>query len=429
MGRVMAGEIGGRLGETVVVSGWVGKIRDLGAVTFIILRDRSGTVQLVSENQSTAGLRAEDVIEATGEAVAAAGAPGGFEVRVRECRVIARANYDMLPFVISRDSINAGLDVILDNRALSLRNPRVAAIFRVQSNIVQAFREFFSARQFTEIHTPKLVASGTEGGTELFAVDYFGEKAYLAQSPQLYKQMMVGAGFERVYEVGHVYRAEPHETSRHINEYVSLDIEMGFIESEQELMAVEAEFLGYLFEKLNRCCAAELAMYGVEGLTAGEFPRFTLREAQEILAAKFGKKSPPGNLDAEGEKLFSGFVKGETGSDFVFVTAYPAEKRPFYAMPASPDGRLTKSFDLLYNGLEITTGGQRIHDYGQLAANIEKRGMKPDDFNFYLDVFRYGMPPHGGFAIGLERLTMKLLGLGNIREAALLPRDRSRLVP
>jgi nondiscriminating aspartyl-tRNA synthetase len=429
MKRVLLKDVGKYLDKQVIVQGWVSRIRKLGSITFVILRDRSGILQLVIENLGIVNLRLEDVIEVSGKAVASVNAPEGVEIYVQDYKVIAKATYEVLPFSLNQGKISAGLDIILDNRALSLRNMQNGATFKVQHHITTAFCEFFTANHFTEIHTPKLVASGTEGGTELFEVDYFGKKAYLAQSPQLYKQMMVGAGFERVYEIGHVYRAEPHETSRHINEYVSMDIEMGFIESEQDLITIETEFIRHLFEHLNRHCSRELAVYNTELAEVKTIPQFTLREVHEILMNKFNKQSPLGDIDAEGEKMICQFAKQETDCDFVFITGFPTAKRPFYTMPESCNSELTKSFDLLYKGLEITSGGQRIHDYDQLCTNIQNCGMHPENFKSYLDIFKYGMPPHGGFAIGLERLTMKLLELRNIREATLLPRDRNRITP
>ena len=240
---------------------------------------------------------------------------------------------------------------------------------------------------------------------------------------------MVGAGFERVYEIGHAYRAELHNTWRHLNEYVSLDVEMGFIKDEFELMDLEEGFLDYLFKHLNRVCKKELEMYKVKLPDEVKIPIITLDEAHKILLEKYNKKSPLGNIDAKGEELICDYVKKEYGTEFVFLTKYPVTKRPMYTMPDDKDKTLTKSFDLIYDGLEITTGGQRIHDYEMLKENIIKFGLNPEDFDFYLETFKYGMPPHGGFAIGLERLTMKILKLSNIREAALIPRDMKRLTP
>ena len=263
----------------------------------------------------------------------------------------------------------------------------------------------------------------------MFTVNYFDRRSFLAQSPQFYKQMMVGAGFERVFEIGHAYRAELHNTWRHLNEYVSLDVEMGFIKDEYELMDLEEGFINYLYEHLNKTCKKELEMYKIELPQKVNIPRITLDKAHEILLEKYNKKSPLGNIDAEGEVLISKYVKEKYDCDFVFLTKYPVSKRPMYTMMDDEDKNLTKSFDLIFDGLEITTGGQRIHDYEMLKENIIKFNLNPNDFDFYLETFKYGMPPHGGFAIGLERLTMKILKLSNIREAALVPRDMKRLTP
>lgn len=429
MSRVLVRQLKNHLGQSVTVKGWIAKIRDLGGIKFLLLRDLSGLVQVVVENETACDLKIETVVCIEGSVAEAPNVIGGVEIHARSLGVISQVDYDLLPFEVNRDTIPAGLDTVLNHRMLSLRNERVRAVFKVQHQIVSAFRDFFSANHFTEIQTPKLVASGTEGGTELFAVEYFNRKAYLAQSPQLYKQMMVGSGLERVYEVGHAYRAELHDTVRHMNEYVSLDVEMGFIEDENDLMTIETEFLKSLFNRLQQQCPEALALFGVELPVIDTIPRLELAEARQILRQQYEKQSPPGNLDPEGERLLSSHVKKEFGSDFVFITKYPVAKRPFYAMPDKGNCELTNSFDLLYKGLEITTGGQRIHSYQYLKENIAKFGLNPDSFGYYLDCFKYGMPPHGGFAIGLERLTMKILGLTNIREATLLPRDRARLEP
>lgn len=429
MSRTIISQLAQHLGETVTIKGWAAKIRDLGGVRFILVRDYSGSIQVVVESQELDEMRIESVIGVVGKVVSSPRAPGGIEIQAEKVAVIAAVSDRMLPFEVNRETIPAGLDIILNHRALSLRNEKTRAVFRVQHRITEAFRRFFTSQRFTEIHTPKIVASGTEGGTELFSVDYFGRKAFLAQSPQLYKQMMVGAGFERVFEVGHAYRAELHDTGRHINEYVSLDAEMGFIENEADLMDIETEFLKTLFAELPESCADELALYGVSLPAIDVIPRLTLEEARQTLKSVYGKGSPVGNLDPEGEKLICDYAAKEFGSELLFVTKYPVAKRPFYAMPDSADGKLTNSFDLLYKGLEITTGGQRIHQHDRLVNNITKFGLNPEGFASYLETFAFGMPPHGGFAIGLERLTMKVLGLSNIREATLLPRDRSRLMP
>lgn len=415
--------------ESVLVKGWVHKIHDLGKITFLHLRDKTGIIQLVVDKDEIKDLRLEMSVEAIGDKVENEKAPGGVELISKGITVIGKAFYDKLPFEVNSYKQKASLEKQLDYRSLSLRSPKTRAVFKIQEEIGDAFRTYLKDLRFSEIHTPKIISSSTEGGSEMFTVNYFNKRAFLSQSPQFYKQMMVGAGFERVFEVGHAYRAELHGTWRHLSEYVSLDVEMGFIEDEYEVMDLEEGFLNYLFKTLKEKSPKELQMYGIELPDKLEIPRMPLAKAQEILLEKFNKKSPVGNIDAEGEVILSKYIKETYDCDFVFLTEYPVSKRPMYAMPDSERPELTKSFDLIYKGLEITTGGQRIHDYDMLAANIRKFGLNPEDFGFYLDSFKYGMPPHGGFAIGLERLTLKILDLENIREATLLPRDLKRLEP
>lgn len=414
--------------KEVLVKGWIYKIYELPNVTFIKLRDSSGIIQIVLEEKNC-DLKNEMSIEVTGSLVESKKAQSGIEILVSNIKILGNTYYDILPFEINKKRISASLETILDNRAVSLRKPELRAVFKIQQEITNAFREYLMSLEFTEIHTPKIISSSTEGGSEMFTVDYFGRRAFLAQSPQFYKQMMVGAGFERVFEVAPAYRAELHNTYRHLNEYISLDAEMGFIESYEDLMELEENFLKHLFNHINEKCQLELGLLNIKLSDLKPIPRIPLKKVHEILKDEFGKSSPPGNIDGEGEVLISKWVKEKYDSDFVFLTKYPAAKRPMYAMPSQEDGTLTDSFDLIYKGLEITTGGQRINDFNILKKNIEKFGLKPDDFKFYLDTFKYGMPPHGGFAIGLERITMKLLDLNNIREAVLLPRDIKRLEP
>ncbi|RKN85598.1 aspartate--tRNA(Asn) ligase [Paenibacillus ginsengarvi] len=426
--RVLCSRVPEHAGHPVTVSGWVRSIRHLGRLAFVQVRDRSGVVQCVLEGELAAALpNPESVVTVTGTASLSPKAPGGVEIHARELRCISAAA--PLPFEINKETIAARLDTVLDHRVIALRHPRLHATFRIQSALAGAFREGLRRREFTQIFTPKIVASGTEGGSNLFPVDYFGRQAYLAQSPQFYKQMMVGAGYERVFEIAPVYRAEEHNTSRHLNEYVSLDVEMSFIRSEEELMDLEQELLGSMLEKVAAECESELALLGVDLALPSDIPRIPIAEAQRILERTYGKTSPKGDLDPEGERLLCQHVAEKGKPSFVFVTRYPRDIRPMYAKPAPEDSALTASFDLLCNGLEITTGGQRIHDYDELVASIRGRGMNPDHFTGYLDVFRYGMPPHGGFAIGLERLTSRLLGQSNVREASAFPRDRMRLTP
>ena len=415
--------------EVVLLRGWIYKIIDLSSVVFIKLRDKSGIVQLVTDKDQIEGLKLENAVEVVGKKSENEKAPGGIEIIVDKIKILGKTYYDKLPFEINSFKNKAALETQLDHRTIALRRPEIRAIFKVQNEIEQAFRDYLRSKNFEQIHTAKIIDSSTEGGSEMFTVNYFDRRSFLAQSPQFYKQMMVGAGFERVYEIGHAYRAELHNTWRHLNEYVSLDVEMGFIKDEFELMDLEEGFLDYLFKHLNRVCKKELEMYKVKLPDEVKIPRITLDEAHKILLEKYNKKSPLGNIDAKGEELICDYVKKEYGTEFVFLTKYPVTKRPMYTMPDDKDKTLTKSFDLIYDGLEITTGGQRIHDYEMLKENIIKFGLNPEDFDFDLETFKYGMPPHGGFAIGLERLTMKILKLSNIREAALIPRDMKRLTP
>lgn len=413
----------------ILLRGWIHKIHDLGKITFVQLRDKTGIIQLVLDKDFQESLKLEMCIEVQGKKIMNEKAPGGIEILVSKIDVIGKAYYDTLPFEINNYKMKASLETQLDYRTISLRRPKLRAVFKIQEEITEAFRIYLKQNRFSEIHTPKIISSSTEGGSEMFTVNYFNRRAFLAQSPQFYKQMMVGAGFERVFEIGHAYRAELHNTWRHLNEYVSLDVEMGFIKDEFDLMNLEESFINFLFQHLNKTCEKELQMYNITLPERVEIPKIPLMEVQKLLLEKYNKRSPVGNIDAEGEVLLSKYVKETYNSDFVFLTKYPVSKRPMYTMPDNEIEGTTKSFDLIYKGLEITTGGQRIHDYEMLKENIIKFGLNPEDFSFYLDSFKYGMPPHGGFAIGLERLTMKILDLENIREATLLPRDMKRLEP
>lgn len=416
-------------GEEVLLKGWVHKIYNLGHISFVRLRDKTGIVQLILTHEETCKLRLEMCIEAEGAKVSNTKAINGVEIQVTSLKVIGKAYYDELPFEINKKNIDASLESQLDHRAVSLRNMRIRDIFKIQEEIQYAFRGYLKERNFTEIHTPKIIASGTEGGSEMFTVDYFDHRAFLAQSPQFYKQMMVGAGFERVFEIGHAYRAELHNTYRHLNEYVSMDLEMAFIKNEEDIMELEEGFIRYLFKHLNKTCSRILGEYDSKLNEDVKIPRIKIKDAQDIILKEYGKRSPIGNLDNEGEKLIAKYVKEKYDSDFVFLTKYTRSKRPMYTMPDDEDNETTRSFDLIYKGLEITTGGQRIHDYEELVENIKRFNMKTEEFEFYTKNFKYGMPPHGGLAIGLERLTMKILNLDNIREASLLPRDMKRITP
>jgi nondiscriminating aspartyl-tRNA synthetase len=429
MKRKLISQLLNEINKTIKLQGWIHRIRKLGKIAFVLLRDRSGIIQCVVNTKEIdiKGLKLESVVEIIGEVVENSSVESGFELIVKKLKVISEVKED-LPLEINKEEVEANLDTVLNNRVLSLRNPKINAVFKIQSAIAKGFSSYLNNEEFTEIFTPKIVAEGTEGGTELFEVKYFNQKAYLAQSPQFYKQMMVGAGYERVFEIGHVYRAESHDTQRHINEYVSLDLEMGFIEDEYEIMKLETELLKYIFGYVKEKYEKELQLLEVNiPEINAEIPTIKLSEAIEILKTKYNKTELEKDIDSEGEKLISQYVKEVYNSDFVFLTHYPQSKRPMYTMPA--ENGETHSFDLIFRGVEITTGGLRIHNYEHLKNNMISHGLDPEAFKGYLDTFKYGMPPHGGLAIGLERLTAQLIGFSNIREAVLFTRDKFRLAP
>ena len=385
-------------GKQVKVNGAVHTIRDMGEVAFVILRKREGLLQCVFEEGKTKfdlkELKEASTIEVEGTVRAEHRAPNGFEVRLDTIRVLSEPA-EQLPFAISKWKLPTTLETNLDHRAIAL----------------------------------KIGAKSAEGGANLFRLEYFHRPAVLQQSPQFYKQMMVGV-FDRVFETAPVFRAEKHNTKRHLNEYTSLDFEMGYIDGFEDIMAMETGFLQYTMKLLERDYAKELKMLGVTLPNVEQIPAVRFDEAKQKVAEKYHRQiRNPYDLEPEEEALIGQYYKEECGADFVFVTHYPSKKRPFYAMDDPADPTYTLSFDLLYHGLEITTGGQRIHDYQMLLDKIEKRGMTTEGMEQYLAVFKYGMPPHGGLGIGLERLTMKLVGEDNVRETTLFPRDLSRLEP
>ncbi|MBU3193662.1 aspartate--tRNA(Asn) ligase [Clostridium algidicarnis] len=429
MERTMVSELENHISKRVEIKGWVYRIRKLKSITFIILRDRTGFVQCVVENShmDISGVKLESVVSVIGEVKESNNTFNPFEVLIEKFQVI-NSSISELPIEINKNELDINLDTMLNNRVLSLRHPKVNAIFKIQNIIVQAFRQLLINEGFTEVFTPKIVAEGAEGGTDMFEVKYFENKAYLAQSPQFYKQMMVGAGFERVFEVAHVYRAEQHNTNRHLNEYVSMDFEMGFIKDEEDIMEMEERLLKFMLNKLEEEGKIYLETLNVDmPKIENKIPKIKFSEALEILEKEYNKTDLDGDLDPEGEKLICRYAKEKLGCDFIFLTHYPRRKRPMYTMPYGEDE--TRSFDLLFRGVEITTGGQRIHDYNMLIKNIEYKGLTPENYENYTSLFKYGMPVHGGLAIGLERITAQLLGLQNVREASLIPRDRTRLVP
>lgn len=419
-------------GKEIRMNGAVHTIRHMGEVAFVILRKSRGLVQCVYEAGITdfdiRELKEESAVEVMGVVKAEERAPQGFEIRLKEIRVLSRPA-EPLPLAVSKWKLNTSLETKLSLRPISLRNVRERAKFKIQEGIVRGFRDYLLSRDFTEIRTPKIVDRGAEGGSNVFKLEYFNKKAELGQSPQFYKQTMVGV-YDRVFEAAPVFRAEKHNTTRHLNEYTSLDFEMGYIDSFRDVMDMETGMLQYVMKLLEQDYKKELDMLGVILPEVGRIPAVRFDQAKELVSRKYDRKiRNPYDLEPEEELLIGRYFQEEYGSDFVFVTHYPSKKRPFYAMDDPADPRFTLSFDLLFRGLEVTTGGQRIHDYREITAKMEKRGMDPEDIASYLMIFKYGMPPHGGLGIGLERLTMRLLDEQNVREASLFPRDVTRLEP
>ena len=417
--EILAGDYEGR---QIKVRGAIHTIRDMGEVAFIVLRKREGLVQCVYEEGKSqfalSDLKEADTVEVEGTYKSDERAPHGFELRLDQVKIFSEPA-EAMPLQISKYKLNTSLEAKLNNRAVSLRNIRERAVFRIQEGITRGFRDFLYSQGFTEIHTPKLGAKSAEGGANLFKLEYFHRPAILQQSPQFYKQMMVGV-FDRVFETAPVFRAEKHNTKRHLNEYTSLDFEMGYIDGFEDIMAMETGFLQYTMKLLESSYTEELKILGITLPKVDKIPRVRFDEAKKRVAEKYDRqfRNP---FDLEPEE--------EYDSDFVFVTHYPSKKRPFYAMDDPEDETYTLSFDLLFHGLEITTGGQRIHDYNKLMEKINKRGMETEGMESYLSAFKHGMPPHGGLGIGLERLTMQIIGEDNVREATLFPRDLSRLEP
>lgn len=424
---------GSMYGQSVKIRGAVHTIRDMGEFSFVVLRKYEGLVQCVADGDSgfsTKELKEGMTIEAEGTVKEELRAPNGFEIRLTAVRVLSEPTKGtMMPLPIAKWKLNTSLETKLSLRPVSLRNLRERAVFKIQEGIVRGFRDFLFSQNFTEVRTPKIVAGNAEGGANVFKLEYFGKRAFLAQSPQFYKQTMVGV-YDRVFEAAPVFRAEKHNTTRHLNEYTSLDFEMGYIDGFEDVMDMEAAMLAYILEFLKREYAKELALLNVQLPDVSKIPAVRFDEAKRLVSEKYERKiRNPYDLEPEEEILIGRYFKEEYDSDFVFVTHYPSKKRPFYAMDDPEDKKFTLSFDLLFKGMEITTGGQRIHDYDMLVEKMLARGMEIEDFTNYLMIFKHGMPPHGGLGIGLERLTMRLLDESNVRETTMFPRDVTRLEP
>ncbi|MCM1246706.1 MAG: aspartate--tRNA(Asn) ligase [Roseburia sp.] len=419
-------------GRDISMNGTVHTIRDMGEVAFIVLRKREGLVQTVFEtgkvDRELKEIKEGSALEVTGTVCKEDRAPNGFELRLKKIRILSEPKEPM-PIPIGKWKLNTSLETKLGLRPIALRNIRERTRFKIQEAVVRGFRDYLFAQGFTEIHTPKIGAKGAEGGANIFKLDYFHRPAILEQSPQFYKQMMVGV-FDRVFETAPVFRAEKHNTKRHLNEYTSLDFEMGYIDSFEDIMEMETGFLQYTMELLQKEYARELDILDIKLPKTDQIPHVRFDEAKKLVSEKYDRRiRNPYDLEPEEEMLIGKYFKEEYDADFVFVTHYPSKKRPFYAMDDPEDPTYTLSFDLLFGGLEITTGGQRIHDLDVLEEKIRARGMTEEGMEHYLMIFRHGMPPHGGLGIGLERLTMKLLGEENVRETTLFPRDMSRLEP
>lgn len=438
MERTLIKELKSKIGATVTIKGWISVRRDQGKMVFFDIRDRSGTVQGVVLPKSNAieiakETRLESVVAIEGKVNERPEKNkndkvqnGDIELEILTLTIISQA--EVLPFDFSADGFNLDLTTEMDHRALTLRHPRLQAIFKVQAVIIDSFREFLKSQDFFEFQAPAITPATAEGGSEVFEVKYFDKSAFLTQSPQLYKQIVMTA-FERVFSVNKVFRAEPSATTRHLTEIVSLDAEMAFIESWKDVRDMSEATVRYILQQVGEKCAAELTLLGAELPTMiEETPTLSLTEAQEKIKARTGRNIVgEKDLNPEDERTLCEIIKEETGSDFVYVYGYPTIKKPFYVYPNPENPEFNEGMDLLCRGIEWLSGGRRINDYQQLLSHVEKWGMDPEKIKMFLEAFKYGVPPEGGFAFGAERMTMQILGLKNIREAAMFPRDMNRI--
>ncbi len=421
-------------GLKVTVAGWVHDKRKLGGLLFVVLRDREGIVQVtlpkkfvVPEVFETArGLTKESVIRVTGTVQKEDKAPNGYEIIPDGIEVLSPA---ATPLPLDpTGKVEANLDTRLDNRVIDLRRGEVAAIFKIRDTAIEAAREYLRSEKFVEVQTPRIISTSSEGGTDLFPVAYFEKEAFLAQSPQLYKQMLMGTGFDRVYEIATYFRAEEHDTIWHLNEVTAVDCEMAFIEDEGDVLVVIENLVAGMINAVRERCGKQLEILGRE-LNEPRLPFTRVRYDDAVkMIDEAGLKVPHGeDLTTEAEKKL-GEIMRERGEELYFVVKYPLRIKPFYTMP-DEDPVYSNSFDLEIKGREIISGSQRIHQYDLLVERIKKKGLNPDNFGSYLEAFKYGIPPHGGFGLGIERFIMTLLDLPNVREAVLFPRDRKRLTP
>lgn len=426
-----------KISEEVMLSGWVATVRSHGKVAFLDLRDRTGVMQVGAFGQELAGkiaaLHTQDVVEIKGTVKKRdvkyinSNLPlGTIEVELKELKVLVAS--EQMPFDMGGRELNLELPTLLDYRSLTLRFPHIQKIFLIQAALAEEFRKAALSLECTEIFVPTIAAGATEGGAEVFEIDYYGHKAFMTQSPQLYKQIMVGV-FERVFTIAKAYRAEPSVTTRHLAEATQMDIEIGFIKDFEELLDA-LEFVGSsMIKNVSEKYPEVFLEYGIEKpLTSGKIPRLKLREAQKIVTERTGRDlTNELDLNPEDEKEICQWARETHNSDFVTITHFPTKKRAFYTYPDPEDPEYSLSYDLLFRGLEILSGSRRINDYNQLIDAMKKKNVSPDNFGIYLQAFKYGMPPEGGFSFGLERLTMKLLDLQNVREASLFPRDMERV--
>ena len=417
-------------GQDVIVMGWVHEIRDLGGIIFVIIRDREGKVQITAPSKKVEAeiledirkLRKESVVAIKGTVQEANQAPTGVEIIPKEINLLNLANQP-LP-MDPTDKVKAEIDTRLDSRFIDLRRDNVSAIFKIKNRMFHTIRDFFYENGFMEINTPKLVASATEGGTELFPITYFEKEAFLGQSPQLYKQMMMSSGMDKVFEIGQIFRAEEHDTLRHLNEAVSIDAEASFMD-DIDVMKILNNMLEQVIIDINEDCKEELNILEHEmPVPDGPFPVVTYDEAVDIVNSRDVEMSWGEDLSRAGEKAL-----GDVMGGFYFLTEWPSEIKPFYVMPNSKDPTKAHAFDLMYNNLELSSGATRVHQYDVLVKQIEEKGLNVASFGSYLKAFEYGMPPHAGWGVGADRLAMVLTGVENIRETVLFPRDRHRLTP
>ncbi|OGZ96614.1 MAG: aspartate--tRNA(Asn) ligase [Candidatus Sungbacteria bacterium RIFCSPLOWO2_02_FULL_54_10] len=437
MERILINTVEKYIGDSVMIAGFVQTIRDQGSITFLLVRDVSGIIQIVitkdkKEALEMAGaLSLESVIQISGLAKAEKQAPGGFEIAADTIAVLSRAEPELPIPVVEKAQEETDPFIRMDWRWIDLRKHKYALVFKVWTLMEQAFREYWIERGYIEIHSPKLIATASESGAEVFEVKYFDRKAYLAQSPQFYKQMAMAAGFERVFEVGPVFRAEPSFTSRHATEFVGYDTELSYIRSHHDVMEEEEKTIQHVIQRVKEKYGDEIAKtYGRDVVMPSlPFPKISMKETKKILAGMGVSSEKESDISPEEERNISEYAKEKYGHEFVFITDYPIEARPFYHMRDEENPRLTKSFDLLWNGLEVTTGAQREHRYEVLTAQAKEKGMNIESLQFYLNFFKYGCPPHGGYGMGPNRMVMQLLGLDSIRDASFVYRGVKRLEP